>query len=479
MIRMTVADMLEATNAVLVAGAATVSFEGVCIDSRQVEEGRAFVALLGERVDGNRYAVPAVEAGAHVVVLTREADERLLETAALYGAAVVRAQKDDGEEFMLRLARAWRLRNPQWAVVGVTGSVGKTTTKEMLAAALAVTRRTHATKGNYNNLLGVPLTLFSASPEDEALVVEMGMNVPGEMVRLSDVVKPNVSVVTNVGTSHIGNLGSREGIAGEKAQIVSGMRLVDGFNATLVLSDGDDFADLMEDSYAKAAGIDVLRVGFREGCAVRASEVSLDEDGLPYVRLVFSDGLELEGLLPLPGRAMVFDLLSAMGAAWAIGTPREDAFAGILGMHAARMRLEVRRVAGSPRVIDDTYNASPASIAAALEVLFSMKCAGRRIAVLGEVGELGSESNRLHGLIGAYAAAKPLDMLALVGGEAADVMADAALTMGFSADKLERFATAEDAARVLAPIFLPDDLVLAKGSRSVGLDRFVEGVLAR
>ena len=307
----------------------------------------------------------------------------------------------------------------------------------------------------------------------------MGMNVPGEMVRLSDVVKPNVSVVTNVGTSHIGNLGSREGIAREKAQIVSGMRLVDGFNATLVLSDGDDFADLMEDSYAKAAGIDVLRVGFREGCAVRASEVSLDEDGLPYVRLVFSDGLELEGLLPLPGRAMVFDLLSAMGAAWAIGTPREDAFAGILGMHAARMRLEVRRVAGSPRVIDDTYNASPASIAAALEVLFSMKCAGRRIAVLGEVGELGSESNRLHGLIGAYAAAKPLDMLALVGGEAADVMADAALTMGFSADKLERFATAEDAARVLAPIFLPDDLVLAKGSRSVGLDRFVEGVLAR
>ena len=479
MIRMTVADMLEATRAALVAGQASATFEGVCIDSRAVVAGRAFVALRGERVDGNHFAKSAIEAGAHVVVLTAPADDELLEVAGLHGTAVVRAMADDGEEFMLRLARAWRLRNSQWAVVGVTGSVGKTTTKDMLAAALSTTRVTHATKGNFNNLLGVPLTLFGASSTDEAVVVEMGMNMPGEMERLSDVVKPNVAVVTNVGTSHIGNLGSREGIARAKGQIVSGMRLVDGYDCAIVLTDADDFSNLIEEEYAKPAGVSVWRVGDGAACAVRAELLSMDENGLPYVRLRFSDGLVLEGLLPLPGRAMVYDLLSAMGAVWALGAAREEAFSGILGMHSTHMRLEVRRAKGGTRVIDDSYNASPSSIAAALEVLCSMRCEGKRIAVIGEVGELGAESSRLHGLIGAYAAAKPLDMIAFVGGEAADVMADAAITMGFSPDKLERFAKAEDAARILAPILGERDLVLAKGSRSVGLDRFVEGVLAR
>ncbi len=480
MIRMTVADMLEATQAALVAGLASTTFEGVQIDSRLVRRGTAFVALPGERVDGNDYVEAAIEAGAHVVVVTRAVDPIALEMAMLHGVAVVRAARDDGEEFMLRLARAWRERNLQWTVVGVTGSVGKTTTKDMLAAALATTRRTHATKGNFNNLLGVPLTLFGASSSDEAIVVEMGMNMPGEMERLTDVVQPNVAVVTNVGTSHIGNLGSREGIARAKAQITSRMREMEGIpGPTIVLTDGDDFADLIENEYATPAGILVMRVGPSQASSVHADVLSIDENGLPTVRLTFSDGLVLEGLLPLPGRAMVFDLLSAMGAAWALNAPREEAFAGIQAMRATRMRLEVRKAQGAPRVIDDSYNASPASIAAALEVLCSMACSGRRVAVIGEVGELGAQSQRLHGLIGAYAAAKPLDMLVFVGGEAADVMADAALTMGFSADKMERFATSDAAAKVLGPILEPRDLVLAKGSRSVGLDRFVEGVLKR
>ena len=175
---------------------------------------------------------------------------------------------------------------------------------------------------------------------------------------------------------------------------------------------------------------------------------------------------------------MVYDLLSAMGAAWAIGTPREDAFAGILGMHASRMRLEVRHATGSPRVIDDTYNASPSSIAAALEVLCSMSCEGRRVAVLGEVGELGDESRRLHGYIGAFAAAKKLDLLVFVGGEMAREMAEAARTMGHSEDALEVVADADEACRTIAPLLEEGDLVLAKASRSVGLDAFVKGVLA-
>ncbi len=479
MIRMKVANMLEATHAALVAGSDAVIFEGVCIDSREVAEGMAFVAFSGDRVNGNEYAASAIEAGAHVVVLTEAAKEDVLQAAALYGCAVVRASHDDGEEFMLRLAKAWRLNNPQWEVIGVTGSVGKTTTKDMLAAALSSTRATHATKGNLNNLLGVPLTILSASPEHRALVVEMGMNMPGEMERLAEVVMPDVAVITNVGTSHIGNLGSREGIARAKAQIISGMVKDGSHEPTLVLSDSDDFADFIEEEYAKPANVRVLRVGSGKECDVRADSVVVEDDGLPHVKISFADGLSLEGLLPLRGRAMVYDLLSAMGAAMAAGTGREEAFAAILGMRATHMRLEVCQGPGTARVIDDSYNASPSSIAAALEVLCSMRCEGRRVAVIGEVGELGAQSEHLHGLIGAFAAAKPLDMLAFVGGDSADVMAEAALTMGFSQDRLERFLTADDASRVLAPIFGPSDLVLAKGSRSVGLDRFVKGVLNR
>lgn len=479
MIRMMVADMLEATHAALVAGSDAVMFEGVCIDSRDVREGMAFVAFAGDRVNGNLFAARAIEAGAHVVVLTEAAGEEVIETAALYGCAVVRASRDDGETFMLRLAKAWRTRNPHWMVVGVTGSVGKTTTKDMLAAALSSTRATHATKGNYNNLLGVPLTILGASPQHKTLVVEMGMNMPGEMERLSEVVKPNVAVITNVGTSHIGNLGSREGIARAKAQILSGMQADGDHEPCLILSDADDFADFIEHQYAEPAHVRVMRVGVGKDCEVRAESIVIGEDGLPFVRLCFADGLTLEGLLPLRGRAMVYDLLSAMGAAMAAGTGRDEAFAAILGMRATHMRLEVCQGPGTARVIDDSYNASPSSIAAALEVLCSMRCDGRRIAVIGEVGELGAQSEHLHGLIGAFAAAKPLDMLVFVGGEAADTMAEAALTMGFSQDHLERFATAEDATRVLAPIFGPSDLVLAKGSRSVGLDKFVKGVLDR
>lgn len=479
MIRMTVTEMLDATHAALIAGSGETVFEGVCIDSRAVGEGMAFVALPGDRVDGNDFVVPAIEAGAHVVVMTASASEDVVEAATLYGCSILRAVRDDGEEFMLRLAAAWRERNPQWKVVGVTGSVGKTTTKDMLAAALATTMPTHATKGNFNNLLGVPLTLFGASPAHEALVVEMGMNMPGEMERLAAVVRPNVAVVTNVGTSHIGNLGSREGIARAKAQILSCMGRREGIVPTVVLTDSDDFSDLIEREYAQPADVRVVRVGAGEGCGLRVVRQTMSEDGLPTVCVRFADGLELEGMLPLRGSAMVADLLSAMGAAWALGAGREEAFAGILGMSATRMRLEVRSTREGLRVIDDSYNASPSSIAAALEVLCTMRCDGRRIAVIGEVGELGEQSVQLHGLIGAFAAAKPLDMIVFVGGEAADVMAESALTMGFSADKLERFATSDDAARVLAPILVPGDLVLAKGSRSVGLDRFVEGVLAR
>ena len=491
MITMTVADVVRATNARLVCGNTDRTVSGVTTDSRAVEEGSIFVAFAGERVDGNEFADKAIEAGAGAVVLTREAPLALVDLAAKRDCALLLAEQVDEEtpddtdpsatEFLLRLAAAWRAANPQWIVVGVTGSVGKTTTKDMLASALAARFRTHATKGNFNNLMGLSLTILAASADDEVVVAEMGMNHAGELTKLTRAARPTVALITNVGTSHIGFLGSRENIARAKAEIVAGMEATDkaaSVPSCLVVCDDNDFAPLIEESFCKPAGVEVIYVGTGEGCAVRSEDLALDAEGCATFDLCFEDGWRERVSLPVPGRHVVSDYLLALAIADRLGVDRAAAAEAILHMPQTHMRLEILSAPGRPRVIDDSYNASPSSIAAALDVLCSMECTGRRVAVLGEVGELGDEAQRLHGYIGAYAAAKPLDLLVFVGKHNARDMAEAAITMGYSQDCLEVLESSERALEVIGPILDQSDLVLAKGSRSVGLDVFAKGVLA-
>lgn len=477
--RMTVGEIAEACGAALVAGDASTVISDVTIDSRQAHAGSLFVAFAGERVDGNRFAVSAARQGAAAVALTADPAQETVAALVAEGCSVLRVAADDGEEFMLRLAGAWRRRNPQWLVVGVTGSVGKTTTKEMLATALSTRYRVHATKGNHNNLLGVPLTLLQAQPQAELLVVEMGMNHAGELTRLSQAARPSVAVITNVGTSHIGNLGSRENIARAKAEIVSGLTAHEGHSPLLVLNGDDDFADFIEERFARPASIEVVRCGLGEGNAVRATDIALDEEGRAGFTVSFKGSERLACHLAVPGRPMVSDFLSAATVAWRLGCDLNAVAAAVAAMPQTHERLEVVQRPGTPRVIDDSYNASPSSVAAALDVLCSMRCEGRRVAVLGEVGELGREAGRLHGYMGAYAAAKPLDLLVLIGGEHAAEMAEAARTMGLSEDRLEVFGDVESALATMAPVFDERDLVLVKASRAAGLDRFAEGVLER
>lgn len=491
MITMTIADMAGATGARLVCGNADSSFRGVTTDSRAAGEGAAFVAFVGERVDGNTFADKAIEAGAAAVVLTREPSADLVSLAKERDCALLLAETIDEEtpddtdpsatEFLLRLAGAWRRANPQWVVVGVTGSVGKTTTKDMLAAALATRFRTHATKGNFNNLMGLSLTILAASADDEVVVAEMGMNHAGELTRLAEVARPTVALITNVGTSHIGYLGSREAIARAKAEIVSGMEATDAgahVPSCLVVCDDNDFASYIEERFCEPAGVEVVRVGGDAASAVRSEDLSLDGEGCASFDLCFADGWRERVGLPVPGRHVVSDFLLALAIADRLGVDRAAAADAIAHMPQTHMRLEVLTAPGRARVIDDSYNASPSSIAAALDVLCSMECAGRRVAVIGEVGELGDEACRLHGYIGAYAAAKPLDMLVFVGEHNARDMAEAALTMGYSQDCLEVLESSQRALEVIGPILGEGDLVLAKGSRSVGLDVFAKGVLA-
>lgn len=478
MMRMTVGEVAASTGASLLAGDARAEITAVTIDSREAGPGTLFVAFVGERVDGNRFAGSAAAQGAVAVAMTTAPSEETLGELVGSGCAVLRVADDDGEEFMLRLAGAWRRRNPQWEVVGVTGSVGKTTTKEMLAAALSTRYRVHATKGNLNNLLGVPLTVLSAPADAEVLVVEMGMNHAGEIARQARADLPNAAVITNVGTSHIGNLGSRENIARAKAEIVSGLVAGDGPAPFVVLNAGDDYTGFIADGFARPAGVEVVCCGSDTG-DVRATGVTLDADGCADLTLVLPDGRSAAVHLPVPGRHVVADFLSAAAVAWKLGCDPVAVAKAVAHMPQTHERLEVVQRPGTPRVIDDSYNASPSSIAAALDVLCSMRCSGRRVAVLGEVAELGGEAERLHGYIGAYAAAKPLDLLVLIGGGLIRVTAEAARTMGLSEDRLEIFPDVASAIKTMAPVLQPDDLVLVKASRAAGLDQFAEGVLDR
>ena len=479
MIRMSVSQIAAATGAhVILEGSGDVRGE-VVIDSRAVQEGGLFVAFAGERVDGNAYLAGAARSGAAAVVASAEPTDEALEAARETGCAVLRAEADDCEEFMLRLARAWREAHPDWLVVGVTGSVGKTTTKEMLAAAIGSQRRCHATAGNYNNLIGLPLTVLSAPEDSEVLVCELGMNHLREIERMAAACLPTLACITNVGTSHIGLLGSRENIARAKAEIVSGMRAHGDIAPALALTSSGDFTSFIADGFARPAGVDVVLVGTGASDEVRPSNVTLDAEGHASLTVSCSDGWSASATLSVPGRKAVEDLLLAMALVWRLGLNRDRALRAIEQMPAAHMRLDVQLAASGARVIDDSYNAAPSSMASSLDVLCEMACEGRRIAVLGEMGELGDEAERLHGYVGAYAAGKGLDLLVLIGGELAETMAEAARTMGLSEDAIERFDTVEAATEVMGPVLGEGDVVLVKASRAAGLDRFVKGVLAR
>ena len=441
MIEIAVNNLAAATGARTVTGEADRVCRGCVIDSRQVEEGTIFVAFPGENVDGNDFASRAVQSGAGAVVMTREPEAELVSLAQDKGCAILLT--DDPEEFLLRLAHAYRLELG-CLVVGITGSIGKTTTKDVLAAVLAKRYRVWATKGNFNNLIGMPLTVLSAPADTEVLVLEMGMNHFHEIERLSQSANPNLAIVSKIGTSHIGILGSRENIARAKSEIVQGMCAAGDFSPLLVLGGEDDFTPFIRDTFAQPAGIDVMLAGVSDDDEVRARDIRVDDEGHPVFTLDFGQGDTVDTMLAIPGVQSVPNA--------------------------------VKRAKSGARIIDDSYNASAESMAAGLDLLCSLICDGSRMAILGEMGEMGDEAPRMHELVGAYAAAKKLDMLACVGGQLAQLMADAARMMGMDEDRIQVFSDYQQVLDRMGGALENHDVVLVKGSRFVELDRFVEGV---
>ena len=474
MVEIAVKTLGTATGAALVAGDADRVCHGCVIDSRQVEGGAVFVAFPGEKVDGNDFAASAIAAGAGAVVMTREPDADVVTAANESGCGLL--VTSDPTEFLLRLAHEYR-RSLTARVIGVTGSIGKTTTKDVMAELLGRRFRVWVTKGNYNNLIGMPLTILSAPADTEILILEMGMNHPGEIDRLSRCAEPSFGVITKVGTSHIGLLGSRENIARAKAEIVAGMRAAAGDAApVLVLGGEDDFTPFIADGFAAPAGVEVLRVGSGRADAVRYENLDVDDLGYPSFDMVAEDGSRIATKLSIPGAHSVQNALYGAAIALRLGITPAEVDETFRDLHVTGRRQEIRRAACGARVIDDSYNASPESMAAGLDLLCRLKCTGSRVAILGEMGELGDEARRLHELTGAYVAAKKPDLFVCVGGENAAAMADAAKLMGLDEDIVTLVPDWKAALGAFGQALSAEDLVLVKGSRFVELDRFVEGV---
>ena len=415
----------------------------ICTDSRSLQPGDFFVPLVGESFDGHRFLAQLPALGAQAAVV----GQSWLNPVP---SDLLHWRVDDTLQAYQQLALLHRRALGQ-PVVAVTGSAGKTTTRELIRAALAPLGPVHCSQGNNNNDIGVPLTVLSADTHHRALVIEMGMRGPGEIERLSRCTEPDVAVITNIGTAHIGRLGSREAIAAAKCEITAALK-ADG---VVVIPAGDA---LLETALSKVWSGRVLRVRLADDAPVAADCIGAIDAGQLEV-----GGHRLP--LPLEGRHNARNCLLALAVADQLGVSSTSLNAMEVSVPGGRNR---RLVQGGLTLLDETYNASPEAVMAALALLSSQP--GRRFAVLGTMLELGAESLQLHCAVATQAAALKLDGLVVVdGGEEGRAMANAAAAL----PRIAVVSSPEDAAEPLSKWLRAGDVVLLKASRGVALEKLI------
>ncbi|MEJ2345088.1 MAG: UDP-N-acetylmuramoyl-tripeptide--D-alanyl-D-alanine ligase [Gammaproteobacteria bacterium] len=425
---------------------ADASFSHVSTDTRTLRPGDLFVALRGPSFDGHQFVAQAARNGACAVMVAHEVVTALPQLVV-----------GDARAALGRLAALWRGQCPV-PLVAVTGSNGKTTTKEMIAAILRQRGQVLATRGNLNNEIGVPLTLLELQDRHQFAVVEMGANHAGEIAVLTGWAKPDVAVITNAAAAHLEGFGSIEGVARAKGEIFSGL----GADGVAVINADDPYAGVWCECAAQAR---VVTFGLQQAADVRARWEP--RGGGSHLRLHTGAG-EVELELPLPGRHNVMNALAAVAAALAAGADLEDVSRGLPTLAAEAGRLQVRAAPGGMQVYDDTYNANPASLAAALQVLAAAD--GCKWLVLGDMAELGGDAASLHEQVGRLAREAGVERLYALG----ELSRRAASAFGRGARHFDRWQALAEAVRAdwQAP-----GAVLVKGSRSMHMERVVEALL--
>jgi UDP-N-acetylmuramoyl-tripeptide--D-alanyl-D-alanine ligase len=435
----------------LSSGDGTVVIDKISTDSRTIKSGELFVALRGENFDGHNFVETVATARAAGAIVDSDWEGRVAENFALIRA------KDTLLAYQ-QLAANYR-RSLTLRVVAITGSNGKTSTKDFAAAVLARRFRVTKTQGNFNNHVGLPRTILEATSQDEVAVWEIGMNHPGEVAVLATVAAPDIGIITNVGVAHIEFMGSRERIAEEKGALAEAV----GAEGTVILNADDPFTQGIA---ARARG-KVILAGTTAG-TIRAGEVNQSGSGTDFT--ILEDAHRCRAQLPVPGLHMVQNALLAVAAGRVFGLSLEECAAGLVAAPLTKARLQVKEIRGV-QFLDDSYNANPDSMKAALRTLVELDAEGQRIAVLGEMRELGDESERGHREVGETAAALKVNHLIAIGNLAASI-ADAAKRAGL--ENSSTVASTAEAAVLLSELAAPGDLVLIKGSRLARTEQVIE-----
>src|SRR5436190_5131427 len=448
---LTLSQIAQFAGGSLSAGDAKVVIEKVSTDSRTLKPGELFVALRGENFDGHNFIESAAKAGATGAIVESTWNRKISHNFALI-------QTKDTLQAYQQLAANYR-KSLTLKVVAITGSNGKTSTKDFAAAVLARRFRVTKTQGNFNNHVGLPRTVLQATSRDEVAVWEIGMNHPGEIATLANVAAPDVGIITNIGVAHIEFMGSREAIAEEKGALAEAV----GANGTVILNADDPFSE----GIAARTSARVAFAGTQHG-TLRAIEIRQTADGSEFTNLEGAHRCRAQ--LPVPGLHMVQNSLLAVAAGRVFGLSLEDCAAGLVAAPLTKARSQIREIDGV-RFLDDSYNANPDSMKAALRTLVELDADGKRIAVLGEMRELCIESQSAHSDVGQAAAALKIDHLITIGKIAAAI-ADAAKRAGLRETAV--VASTSEAAVLLDEITAPGDLVLIKGSRAARTEQVIE-----
>ncbi|WP_219836353.1 UDP-N-acetylmuramoyl-tripeptide--D-alanyl-D-alanine ligase [Paenibacillus sp. R14(2021)] len=438
---------------------------GVTINSRAVAPGQLFVPIIGERFDGHDFAADAIAKGAAGTLWQR--DKAVPD--ALADAPIILV--DDTTTALQLLAANYR-DELGLKVVGVTGSNGKTTTKDMVAAVLSGLFRVHKTEGNLNNHLGLPLTVLELDEQIDVVVLEMGMSEFGEIDLLTRLAKPDIAIITNIGDAHMLQLGSRAGIAKAKLEIVAGLR-----SGGLLLMNGDEplLAEGIK-SAQLAQGVEVQTFGFNAGSRWVAEQVTVDATSSLFD--LKGDAEFKRVALPVAGTHNVSNALAAIAAAKKLGVPAEVIREGFRTLKLTGMRIEPIRAANGAMVLNDAYNANPTAVRAAIDLVAGLTGYNRKWLVLGDMLELGPQEEAMHGEIGAYVTPAKADVVLTYGKLSRHTAAEAAKQFAGSGTE-EKVHAFEDKAQLTAWLLshvVPEDLVLVKGSRGMRMEEIVHAL---
>jgi UDP-N-acetylmuramoyl-tripeptide--D-alanyl-D-alanine ligase len=458
-------EVLKATRGKLLQGKEGTLFRGVSTDSRIIAEGELFIALKGIRFDGHHYALEALKKKAGGVVIEEEKVGDIRWNG--YRSRAVIAVKDTLHA-LGDLARE-RRRKYQTPLVALTGSNGKTTTREMISACLETTFPVLKTKGNLNNLIGLPLTLLNLTEEVRIVVLEMGMNVPGEIRRLTEIAEPDVGLITNIQKVHLEGMGSLERLKEEKGELFRRMKK----NGTIIVNRDDPrVIDLAREFSGQS-----ITFGIENPADVMAKEIRpRAAERTSFTLRIESE--EMEITLPLLGRHFVLNALAAIAVASLFGIEVKKAKEALEGFQPFPMRMEIVHLEGGKTLINDVYNANPRSMELALETLAEMKGKGRAIAVLGDMLELGRFTEEAHQQLGQQVEELSIDLL-LTLGEQAPIVAESAIRHGLPLERVKVVESHREVISILREIMREGDWILLKGSRRMAMEKIVEGLTER